>query len=181
MERVVQGDLVVLALAPVDEIAECGGAAGDGLLVSAAAASFRLVVLNLGAAGFVAGHRAQAEAHLLLFDVDLDDLEVVLLTGFELRGLAGHFAGFRDVAEAFNALGDFNESAELGGAKYLAVDLIADAVSGEEALPYIGLKLLDAQAQAAVLRFDTENDCLGLFALLDDFRRMLDALGPAQV
>ena len=35
--------------------------------------------------------------------------------------------------------------------------------------------------EAAILRLDAENDCLDLLALLYDFRRMLDALGPAQV
>ena len=100
---------------------------------------------------------------------------------FELWRLAGHFAGFGDVAEALNALGDFNESAELRGAQNLAVDHIADAVRSEEALPHIGLKLLDAEREAAVLRLDAENNCLHLFALLHDFRGMLDALGPAQV
>jgi hypothetical protein len=51
-----------------------------------------------------------------------------------------------DVAETFNALGDFNKSAELRSAKDLAVDHIAHAVRSEEALPDVGLKLLDAQA-----------------------------------
>src|SRR3974390_2342040 len=78
-----------LVLAPVDEVAESCGGAGDGLLVRAL-----LVVLDLGAAGFVMRNRTQAEAHLLLFDVDLDDFEVVLLADLELRGLAGLFAGF---------------------------------------------------------------------------------------
>jgi len=54
-------------------------------------------------------------------------------------------------------------------------------MSGEEALPNIGLKLLDAEGEAAVLRLNAENDCLDLFTLLDDLRRMLDALGPAEV
>ena len=74
-----------------------------------------LVALDLGAAGFVATDRAKAETHLLLFDVDLDNLELVLLADVELGCLAGSFARFRDMAEAFNALGDFNESAELRG------------------------------------------------------------------
>jgi hypothetical protein len=52
---------------------------------------------------------------------------------------------------------------------------------GEEALPHVGLQLLDAQAQAAVLRLNAENDSLHLFALLHDLRGVLDALGPAQV
>ena len=49
-----------------------------------------LVALDLGAAGFVAADRAKAETHLLLFDVDLDDLELVLLADFEL-GRLGHY------------------------------------------------------------------------------------------
>jgi len=57
------------------------------------------LLLDLGAAGFVsAGYRAKAETHLLLFDVDLDDLELVLLTDVELGGLARPFASFSDVA-----------------------------------------------------------------------------------
>jgi hypothetical protein len=61
------------------------------------------------------------------------------------------------------------------------VNDVANAMRGEEALPDIGLELLDAEREAAILRLDAENNCLHLFALLHDFRRMLDALGPAQV
>ena len=49
-------------------------------------------------------------------------------------------AGFGDVAEAFNALGDFNKSAELRRAQHLAVDHVAHAMRGEEALPHIRLQ-----------------------------------------
>ena len=85
------------------------------------------------------------------------------------------------MAETFNTLGNFNEGAELRGAEHLAVHHVAHAMRSEEALPDIGLKLLDAEGEAAVLRLDTENNSLDLLALLHDFRRMLDALGPAQV
>src|ERR1700683_130657 len=51
----------------------------------------------------------------------------------------------------------------------------------EEALPDIGLHLLDAQRETAVLRLDAENNSLHLLALLHHFRWMLHALGPAQV
>ena len=90
-------------------------------------------------------------------------------------------AGLGDVAETFNALRDLDKRAELRGAQNLAVDHVAHAMRGEEALPDVGLQLLDAQAEAAVLRLDAENDSLHLFALLHDLRGMLDALGPAQV
>jgi hypothetical protein len=42
------------------------------------------------------------------------------------------------------------------------VDHVAHAVRGKEALPDVGLQLLDAQAQAAVLRLNAENNCLNL-------------------
>ena len=124
---------------------------------------------------------AQAQAHLLLFHVDLDDLEVVLQALLELGVAIDVVAGLGDVAETLHALGDFDKCAELRGAQNLAVNHVAHAMRGEEALPDIGLQLLDAQREAAVLRLDAENDSLDLFALLHDFRGMLDALGPAQV
>src|SRR4051794_5978137 len=137
-------------------------------------------MLDLGAAGFVADG-AQAQAYLLLFHIDLDDLEIVLLALIELGRAAVFAYRLGDMAETFHALGDLNERAELRGAKNLAVHHVAHAMSGEETLPHIGLELLDAQAQAAVLRLHAENDSLHLLALLHDFRRVLDALGPAQV
>ena len=119
----------------------------------------------LHGATFVAD-RAQAEAHLLLFHIDLDDLEFELLTLIELSRGAVFTDCLRDMAQAFNALCDFYESAELRGAKHFAMDHVADAMRGEEALPDIRLKLLDAEAWAAVLRLDTENNGLDLLALL---------------
>src|SRR5579862_2280695 len=139
-----------------------------------------LVVLDRGAAGLMADG-AQAQAHLLLFHVDLDDLEVVLLALLELGRAAVFAHRLGDVAQTFHTLGDFHEGPELRGTQNLAVHYVAHAVGGEEALPHIGLELLDAQAQAAILRLDAENDSLHLLTLLHHFRRMLDALGPAQV
>ena len=85
------------------------------------------------------------------------------------------------MAQTFHTLGDFDERTELRSAQNLAVHHVAHAMGSKEALPNIGLELLDAQREAPILRLDTENDSLHLFALLHDFRRMLDALGPAQV
>ena len=59
--------------------------------------------------------------------------------------------------------------------------LVADAMRRKEALPDVGLQLLDAEAQTSILRLDAEHDSLHLLTLLHDFRRMLDALGPTQV
>src|SRR5579863_5732542 len=173
---------------PVHQITERGGGAGYRRLVRLVAARIVPRLLpGTGAfagrvIGFVsAGTRTQAEADLFFLDVDLDDLEVVFQTLLE-RGVAiDRIAGFGDVAKTLDALGNFNERAELRGAQNLAVDHVAHAVRGEEALPDIGLQLLDAQREAAILRLNAENHGLDLFSLLHDFRGMLDALGPAQV
>ena len=140
-----------------------------------------LVALDLGAASLVVRSGAQAEAHLLLFHVDLDDLELVLQAGFQLGRSAALVSGLGDVAQSLHALRDLDKRAELRRPEHLAMNLVADAMRGEEALPDVGLQLLDAQREAAVLRLNAENDCLHLFALLHNLRRMLDALGPAQV
>ena len=121
------------------------------------------------------------EADLLLFLVHLDDLELVLVADLQVDLLAGVVDRFGDVAEAFDAFGDLDEGAELRGAQDLALDDVADAVLGEERIPDIGLELLDAEREAAVLRLDAEDDCLDLLTLLENFRGVLDALGPAEV
>src|ERR1700735_3723378 len=140
-----------------------------------------LVVLDFSAAGFVATDCAKAETDLLLFHVDLDDLELVLHAGFELRRLAGLVACFGDVAKTLNPFSNLDEGAELRSAQNLAMHEVANTMSCKEALPHVRLQLLDAQREAAVLRLNAENNSLHLFALLHNFRRMLDALGPAQV
>src|SRR6185437_14019444 len=129
-----------------------------------------------------AGKRNFPEPRLSLVfaQVDLDDLELVFEAGLKLMSIMV-VAHLGDVAEAFDAFRDLHEGAELRGAQNLAVYQVADAVGGEERLPDIGLELLDAKAEAAILRLDAENDCLDLFAFLDHFGGVLDALGPAQV
>src|SRR5271157_2301140 len=165
---------VLLVFPQVDEVSKGSGGAGDGSLVA-----LLLVALHMSAAGLLARRGAQAQAHLLLLDVDLDDFEVVLQTGFQLGGCV--FTGFRDVAQTLHALRDLDKRAELRRPEHLAVNHVAHTMGGEEALPDVGLQLLDAQAQAAILRLNAENDSLYLFALLHNFRGVLDALGPAQV
>src|SRR6202044_1064387 len=139
-----------------------------------------LVALDLSAAGFLA-YGADAETDLLLFLVHLDDLELVLRVHIERHWLPVGTDCLGDVAEALDSFSDLNEGAELRGAKDLALDDVADAVLGEERLPDIRLELLDAERQAAVLRLNAEDDRTDLLALLENFRRMLNALGPAQV
>src|SRR5207302_509164 len=70
---------------------------------------------------------------------------------------------------------------KLRGTQDLALDDVANAMLGEERVPNIRLQLFDAQRQTAVLRLDAQNDRANLLALLQDFGRVLDPLGPAQV
>src|SRR6476620_436560 len=103
-----------------------------------------LVSFHVRAAGFFAD-RTQAEANFLLFGVHLDDLEVVFLSGFQFGWSAAGVSGFRVMAEPFNTLCNFHESAELGQPQNFAVDHITNAVCLKESLPGVGLKLLYAQ------------------------------------
>ena len=68
-------------------------------------------------------------------------------------------------------------NAELRRTQDLAAHHVAHAMIGEEALPPIGLQLLDAEREAAVLRLNAENDSLYLLTLLHHFRRPAAACG----
>src|SRR5207302_1525257 len=57
----------------------------------------------------------------------------------------------------------------------------ADGVGLTDPEPRIFLRLLQAQRDPLVLRVDVQNQHVDLVALLHDFRRMLDALGPRHV
>src|ERR1051326_6298575 len=139
-----------------------------------------LVGFHIGAAGFFT-HGPKTQADFLLFGIHLDDLEVMLLTGIKLYAGARRIRGFRVVAEAFNAFGNFNERAELCQAQHLSMNYVANAMRLEEALPCIRLKLLHAQRQATLLRLNAQNNSLYFLAFFQDLRRMLDALCPAQI
>ena len=108
-------------------------------------------MLDFRTAGFFA-NCADAETDFLLFHVHLDDLELVLLTLFERQRLAVSIHRFRDVAEAFDSFGNFDEGAELRSPQNLAMNHIAHTMLREERLPHIGLKLLHAQREAASTR-----------------------------
>src|ERR1019366_8220579 len=57
-----------------------------------------LVGLDIAARGLFATHGTNAESHFLFGGVHLDDLELELLTGFQLDGLAMRVRRFRVVA-----------------------------------------------------------------------------------
>ena len=79
------------------------------------------------------------QSHLLLFHVDLDDLELVLLALFQLERLAV-VAGLGDVAQTLHALRNLDKRAELRRTQNLAMHHVAHAMRGEEGLPHIGLQ-----------------------------------------
>ena len=109
-----------------------------------------LVGLYFLARRFLA-YRLDAQAYFLLFLIHLDDLEVELGAGFELHGLAISIDGFGVVAEAFDAFGNLDECAKISHAQDFAMDDVADPVLGEERIPNIGLQLLHAQREAALV------------------------------
>ena len=155
---------------PGDQLADCGTGARDRLLVG----------FDFRARGFFA-YGADAEADFLLLGIHLDDLEVVLNAGLQMERVAVFVSGFGFVAETLDSLGDFDERAERGHTQYLAVDDIANVMTREERFPNVGLQLLDAERQTALVRLDRQHDRLYAITLLQHFRRMLHALGPAQV
>ena len=66
-------------------------------------------------------HGSDAQADLLFFRVHFDDLEVVLLAGFQVDLLTVAIDGFGIVAQALDTLRDLNERAEARDPKNLAV------------------------------------------------------------
>src|ERR1022692_2100737 len=159
---------------PRHELANGRASAGRG-------GSGSLVGLDIVARGFCAAHGRNAESHFLFGGVHLNDLELELLIRRQLDGSAVSVRRFRVVAQAFDPIGNLDECAEARQAQHLAVNDIAHAVLLEEGVPHIGLQLLHTQRQATLVRLNCQYDGLHLVALLQDFGRMLHALGPAQV
>src|SRR5258708_5734234 len=155
---------------PRDQFADCRTGTGDGLLVS-----FDLRPRSFFTDG------ADAESDFLFFRAHLDDLEVVLDAGFKMQRLSVAVDGFRFVTQALDSFGDFDEGAKRRHAEHFAVNHIANVMRGEESLPDIGLKLLDPQRQAPLVGLNGQHNGLHTITLLQHFRRMLHALGPAQV
>src|SRR6185437_3413058 len=142
--------------------------------------------------------RAIAEANLVLLGFEPQDLEVIFLRRCEHRAdtraagllvpfaiavalaLGAPFLDFGDVAEAFDALGEFDECAEVGGARNFSSHHVADLVRAEPIRPDV-LHLLDAERKAAIFGVYLQHAGLHRFALLEFLAGMLDALGPAHI
>src|SRR5271169_5629803 len=144
---------------------------------------------------FGGGAIAQTDAARLR--ADLDDLEIVLLArlkrpralqrtgGGAVHGRVAFIASFaffdfRVVAESFDVVAEFNERAERSDARNFALHDLADPVLLEPFAPDV-VHLLDAEGDAAIFGIDLQNFRGDWFALLENFMRILDALGPADV
>src|SRR6266581_4263787 len=151
---------------------------------------FDLLALDLLDCGAV----AQANAPRLR--ADLDDLEVVFLARLErTRALqrtgcrtetgvpfvtALALFNFRVVAKCFDVFAQFDERAERGDARNLALHDLPDLVLLEPVAPDV-VDLLDTQRHAPVARLDVEHHDIHFFTNFGDLRRVLDLLVPAHL
>src|SRR5467141_5462603 len=155
----------------------------------------RAILFNLLAFDLLdRGTVAQSDAPRLR--ADLDDLEIVFFARLErtrtlqrpgcrteTRGpfvTALPLLDLRVMAERFDVFAQFDERAEGGDARHLALNDLPDLVLFEPVAPNV-VDLLDAQRHAAVLRVDLQHFGGNVFALLEDFVRVLHAAGPAYV
>ena len=76
---------------------------------------------------------------------------------------------------------ELHERAEAGELRDFAFDEIADLVFRVDVLPRIVLELFDAEADALVGLVDVDDHGFDLVVLLEDFARVIDLAGPAQV
>ena len=82
---------------------------------------------------------------------------------------------------AVDIAGQADEQAELGDVADLALELAADRMLLDEGFPRIGHDLLQAEADAPLLRIDVEHHHLDLLAGRDDLAGMHVLLGPAHL
>src|SRR5580704_3319822 len=154
------------------------------------------VLLNFLAFDLLGGC-AVAQTDAARLRADLDDLEIVLLARLERPGAlqrtgagAVHgrmalvaalaFFDLRVVAESFDVIAEFDESAEGGDARDFALHDLADFMLLEPLAPDV-VDLFDAEGDATIIRIDLKNLGGDGFALLENFMWILDALGPAYV
>src|SRR6202030_2803705 len=155
----------------------------------------RLVLLDLLALD-LPHRRAVAQADAPRLRADLDDLEVVFLAGFQRAGALQRTGGWAEVsgtfiaalalfdlgivAEPFDVFAEFHERAERGDARNLAAHDVAHLVLFEPIAPDV-VHLLHPQRHAAILGINTQHLSGDWLALLENFVRVFDAAGPADV
>src|SRR5260370_33632926 len=84
-----------------------------------------------------------------------------------------------DVDQAFHALFDFDERAEIGEVADAAIDDGAHWIFFRGGIPGVGKRLLQSQGNAALIGLYFQSHHGYFVALLTDLRRMFDALRPA--
>src|SRR5439155_26834576 len=139
-------------------LGDAGDRAGDDLaLLQLDHALFERVRLEL----------LDAERDALLLDIDIEHLDAhelalaVVLDGI-LAGAAPVDVG--QVDHAVDVAGQADEQAELGNVADLALDRAADRVLFDEGVPRVRHDLLQAEADAPLLRVDIEHHHLDLLA-----------------
>src|SRR5712692_2331300 len=86
-----------------------------------------------------------------------------------------------DMHEPIETIFDLDERAELRDVPHLAGDHHAHGIFFRNQQPGIRLRLLDAQRNAPVARFDVQHHYVDFFTDLGDFRGVLDLLVPAHL
>src|SRR5262245_12623795 len=86
-----------------------------------------------------------------------------------------------DMNEAVNAVLNLDERAKIGQVADAAFDSGPDAITILQRLPRVWLDLLNAEADAAVVRINFEHLGLDLLSGREQLRRMLDPLRPCHL
>src|ERR1700676_2511127 len=124
---------------------------------------------------------AETDAAALLVDVEHHDLDFLSymhhLGGIDVLVGPIHL---RDVNQAFHTFFDFDEAAVIGDVGDLAEQTRIGRIAPRDVLPRIRAQLLEPERHALALAIELQNAHIDLFADLDDFGRMLDAL-PSHV
>src|SRR3954452_24804400 len=116
----------------------------------------------------------QGEAGPLGVDLEDLDLHVVARLDDLARVLDVVLGELGDVHEALDALEDLDEGAERDDLGDLPLELVADVVGVDHALPRVLLGLLEAQGDALAVAVDVEHLDLHRVADREDLRRVVD-------
>src|SRR5713226_3242726 len=125
-----------------------------------------------------------AERNALLLDIDIEhldahDLPLVVVAHGLLAGAVP--VDIREMHHAVDVARQADEETELGDVAHLALDGAADRVLFDEGVPRIRHDLLQAEADAPLLRIDVEHHHLDLLAGRDDLAGVHILFGPAHL
>ena len=144
----------------------------------------RLVLALLGGGCALLDGLAEGESDLSLVLINLDDLDVNPVAGLDDRGWRVDLvvSQLGNVEQALKGLGQLDEHAEVGD---LGHDTFDDGPDGEVdrdlTIPGVFLELLHTEGNPLLVLVDRDHDRLDLLAALENFARVHDFLGPAQV